>query len=171
MVRGSPDAQPCGREGRAASGAPLTLNVRIHMRELALAVAVIFATPSFAGMPVNVDFRCLTTGGEKPIRLEWRLFSEPASQWTSAYVKYKDAKQVIPLVLRTNETTQKPAGRPWEFTSVWTEVVNGKISGEYEITSQGANIYGFTYKNLRTGKVVQFFQDNDASEESECKWN
>lgn len=141
------------------------------MRTLFLVTAVLLASSSFAREPVVVDFRCLTTGETKPIQLEWRTFFEPESRWSSAYVKYKGAKQVIPLVRRSQEATQMPAGRPWEVTSLWLEVVGGRISGEYEITSQGANIYGFVYKNLRTGKVVSFFQDNEAFEESECKWN
>lgn len=144
---------------------------RPHMRTLFLAVAVSLATSSFAREPVVVDFRCLTTGETKPIQLEWRTFFEPESKWSSAYVKYKGAKQVIPLVRRSSEVTQKPAGRPWEITTLWLEVVDGRISGEYEITSQGANIYGFLYKNLRTRKEVSFLQDNEAFEESECKWN
>jgi hypothetical protein len=67
-------------------------------------------------------------------------------------------------------TTQKPIGRPWAFTSVWVEVVNGKISGEYEITTQGANIYGFVYKSLRSGKSVSFYQDSEAHGQSGCEW-
>ena len=141
------------------------------MRALLLSIAATLASSAFAREPVDVDFRCLSTGGAKPIRLEWRTFFEPESEWLSAYVKYKGAKQVIPLVLRSSEATKKPAGRPWEFASVWLEVVDGRISGEYKITSQGANIYGFVYKNLRTGKEVSFDQDNEAFEESECKWN
>lgn len=105
------------------------------MRALLLAVAVSLASSTFARETVDVDFRCLSTFGNKPIRLEWRTFFEPENRWSSAYVKYKGAKQVIPLVHRNSEATQKPADRPWEFTSVWLEVVDGQISGEYEITS------------------------------------
>ena len=146
-------------------------NVRPHMRALLFVMAITVTSSAFGRDPVAVDFRCLSTGGAKPILLEWRLFSEHESKWSSAYVKYKGAKQVIPLVLRSSEATQKPEGRPWEFTSVWLEVVDGRISGEYEITSQGANIYGFVYKNLRNGKAVSFIEDNEAYAESACKWN
>lgn len=141
------------------------------MRTLFLAIGVTLAGPAFAREPVIVDLRCLTTGETKPIQLEWRTFFEPESKWSSAYVKYKDAKQVIPLVRRSSEATQKPVGRPWEFTTLWLEIVDGQVSGEYEITSQGVNIYGFVYKNTRTGKTVSFFQDNEAFQESECKWH
>ena len=120
---------------------------------------------------VQVDFRCLATEGDKPIRLEWREFSESGTDWTAAYVRYRGSKKVIPLVLLSTESTEMVPGRPVEFKSVWLEVVAGKISGEYAVTSQGANIYGFVYKNYRTGKEVEFSQDNEADAEAHCKWN
>lgn len=141
------------------------------MRSLFLSVLVFASAPVSALASVQVDFRCLTTEGERPIRLEWRVFSETDTDWTAAYVRYKGSKKVIPLVLRSTESTEMEAGRPFEFKSVWLEVTAGKISGEYTVTSQGANIYGFVYKNYRTGKEVEFSQDNRAYEEVNCKWN
>ena len=141
------------------------------MRALLFAVLVAPTALAIAREPVQVDFRCLSTGGDKPIRLEWRLFSEPESDWTAAYVRYKGAKRVIPLVLRSSHSTEAAPGRPFEFRSVWLEVVGGKISGEYAVTTQGANIYDFVYKNYRSGKEVSFSQDNDATQESKCQWN
>ncbi len=141
------------------------------MRAILLsASAFLLAGPALAAEPVAVEFRCLTTGGAKPVRLEWRTFSEPASGWSSAYVKYKGSKQVIPLVLRSSEVTDRPDNRPWAFTSTWLEVVDGKISGEYRIASQGANIEEFVYKSHRTGKEIPFSQDNEAFEEAGCTW-
>ena len=32
--------------------------------------------------------------------------------------------------------------------------LDGKVSGEYAVTSQGANIYGFDYRNPRNGKQL-----------------
>ncbi len=121
--------------------------------------------------PVQVDFRCLTTEGDTPIRLEWRTFSEADTDWTAAYVRYRGSKKVIPLVLRSTESTEMSPGRPYEFKSVWLEVVAGKITGEYVVTTQGANVYGFVYKNYRTGKDVQFSQDIEAAAEVNCQWN
>lgn len=141
------------------------------MRALMLSIVLLANAPAVARPSVQVDFRCLSTEGDKPIKLEWRVFSEDDSDWTAAYVRYKGAKKVIPLVLRSTASDQMEAGRPPERTSVWLEVVAGKITGEYAITSQGANIYGFVYKNLRTGKEVSFMQDNQAYEDSGCKWN
>jgi len=141
------------------------------MRTLFFILAVTFASISFADNTIAVDFRCLTTNGNNPIQLEWRVFSEAESKWASSYVKYKNSTQVIPLVLRSEEATEQPEGRPWEITSVWLEIFEGKISGEYEIITQGANIYGFLYTNLRNGKKTSFIQDNAAFDEAGCKWD
>jgi hypothetical protein len=140
------------------------------MRALVL-TALMLPLVALAREPVEVDFRCLTSDGDKPIRLEWRVFSELQTDWTASYVKYKGAKRVIPLVLRSSDATETAPGRPSEIRSVWLEVVGGKISGEYAVTTQGANIYGFVYKNYRNGKEVSFSQDNDAFQESQCQWN
>lgn len=142
-----------------------------QMRALFLAVFIFANAPAVARESVQVDFRCLTTDGDKPIRLEWKTFSETDTDWTAAYVRYKGSKKVIPLVLRSTESTEMAPDRPFEFKSVWLEVIAGKISGEYAITSQGANIYGFVYKNYRTGKEVEFSQDSEAYAEVSCKWN
>lgn len=137
-------------------------------------LVVVLCSPTvwaLAREPVQVDFRCLTTGGDKPIRLEWRVFSERESDWTAAYVRYKGAQRVIPLVRQSADAAATASGRPSEFRSVWVEVVGGKISGEYTITSQGANVEGFVYRNYRNGKEFSFSQDNDAAQESKCQWN
>lgn len=141
------------------------------MRALLLAPFMALALSAFAAESVSVDFRCLATEGSKPIRLEWRLFSEGKSNWSASYVKYKGAKQPISLVLRSTTATETAPGRPMEFESVWLEVVDGQIAGEYRVTTQGANVYGFEYKNRRTGKEVAFAQDNAAYTDAGCKWN
>jgi hypothetical protein len=141
------------------------------MKSLFLAVLVVASLPALATEPVQVDFRCLKAAGDKPIRLEWKTFSEPITDWTSAYVRYKGSKTVIPLVLQSTESTETAPGRPLEFKSVWLEVVAARISGEYTVTSQGANIYAFVYKNYRTGRQTAFSQDNESHAETSCKWD
>lgn len=133
-------------------------------------LALNLSLPAEAAEPVAVDLRCLSSGGSKPIRLEWKSFAEASSGWRAAYVKYRGSKTVIPLVLRSSEATDMPEGRPWEFTTVWQEVVDGRISGEYQITSQGARIYDFVYTNLRNGKTVAFTQDDAAWQPDGCRW-
>lgn len=139
-----------------------------RMAQIVLALGL--GLPALAAEPVAVDLRCLSSGGGKPIRLEWKTFAEASSGWRAAYVKYRGSKTVIPLVLRSSEATDMPEGRPWEFTTVWQEVVDGRISGEYQITSQGTRIYGFVYTNLRNGKTVSFTQDDAAWQPDGCRW-
>ena len=120
--------------------------------------------------PLAVDFRCLTGGEKQSIHLEWRVFSETETGWTTAYVKYRGGKRPIPLVLQSEQGTSKPEGRPWEMTSTWLEVVDGKITGEYHIITQGANIYGFNYRNYRNGRETAFVQDSAARQDKGCEW-
>lgn len=141
------------------------------MRTLLLMALSVPAAGAVAREAVQVDFRCLTTEGDKPIRLEWRVFSERDSDWTASYVRYQGAQRVIPLIRQSYDATTTAAGRPSEFRSVWVELVGGKISGAYTITSQGANVEGFVYKNYRNGKEFSFSQENDAARESGCQWN
>lgn len=120
---------------------------------------------------VEVDFRCLTGGHNDQIHLEWRTFSDTSSKWIGAYVRYQKSKVPITLVFKSSEATMQPEGRPWEFTSHWLEVVDGRISGEYVVVSQGANIYGFSYLNFRNQKKTEFEQDISALQDNRCEWN
>jgi hypothetical protein len=132
---------------------------------------MLFVTSSaIAEERVDTDFRCLSGGANESIHLEFRTYGDVFAKWTGAYVKYKNSTTPISLVFLRDEATMKPEGRPWEFTSTWVEVFEGKITGEYEIVSQGANIYGFTYKNYRNKKVVKFYQNDVAYDRDGCKW-
>ncbi|NML17485.1 hypothetical protein [Azohydromonas caseinilytica] len=140
------------------------------MRFLFLVAIFFVAFTTQAREPLAVDFRCLIGGDKQNIHLEWRVFSEPETGWTTAYVKYHGGSKPIPLVQKSEEATQKPEGRPWEMTSIWLEVMEGKITGEYRVVTQGANIYRFQYKNHRNGKEMVFVQDLAAQWNDGCEW-
>lgn len=114
--------------------------------------------------------RCLSTEGGKTIHLEWREFSTTNPQWSSAYVRYGTNKNVVPVVLKEVQAIEMAEDRPWEYDSTWVEVIEGKISGEYQIHTQGANIYYFVYRNFKTSKTFSFNQDNTAHSEDGCHW-
>ena len=63
-------------------------------------------------------------------------------------------------------------GRPSQFTTIWVEVSEGSLTGEYEMVSQGARIYGMTYTSYKSGKKYSFDQDitMDTSPERGCQW-
>jgi hypothetical protein len=61
---------------------------------------------------------------------------------------------------------------PYQFTTTWIEVADGALTGEYEMVSQGARIYGMTYMNYKSGKKYSFEQDisMDSPPETGCQW-
>lgn len=140
----------------------------MHPR-LALAILLLPLSAS-AGEPLSSDFRCLTETSSGAIRLEWRVFSDPDTRWSGGYVRYKGSKRVIPIVPVKTEIGDRPEGRPWEYTTTWVEIVDGRIAGQYVVTTQGANIYGFDYRNLRNGKPYAFSQDTGSDDGKKCTW-
>lgn len=141
----------------------------MHFILLALALAL-QSFSAAAGERVDIEFRCFTGGPNDKTHVEWRTFSDRPTKWVAGYVRYQRSETPISLVFQSSEATQKPSGRPWEFTSRWLEVVDGRISGEYVVVTQGANVYGFSYKNLRNGKTTEFWQDIAAMKEDRCEW-
>jgi hypothetical protein len=85
-------------------------------------------------------------------------------------VRYKGAKAIIPLFLRSQQVTAKNSDQPPETTSIWIEIIGGQFTGEYKVVTQGTSIYSFAYKNYRNGNEVAFLQDHDAYEETGCVW-
>ncbi|MES2187129.1 MAG: hypothetical protein V4505_21455 [Pseudomonadota bacterium] len=138
--------------------------------QFAPAALLALAATAHAAEPVSSDFRCLTDTGAKTIHLEFRMFNDPGSDWSGGYVRYKGAKNVVTVVPARTEALEKPAGRPWEFRTTWLEIIDGKVAGEYAVTTQGANIYGFDYRNLRNGKQFSFAQDVGATGDDACTW-
>jgi len=120
---------------------------------------------------VFVDFNCLSGTPENSIRLEWGWYKDAIpAHWITSYVKYKNSSKPIHLILKSSEGEEMVKGRPWMFTSIWLEIVDGKVTGEYNTVTQGARIYGFTYKNYRNGRIVHFSEDYAALEDKGCKW-
>ena len=141
------------------------------MRIFAVLVFTVLAASAQADeQRVAVDFRCLSGGASNSIHLEYRTFTDKPTQWITAYVKYKNSSEPIPLILKSKEGEEFSEGRPWQYTVTWLEVVGGKFTGEYEVMSQGANIYNFTYKNYRNDRTIHFYQDSAAYDGERCKW-
>jgi len=130
---------------------------------------LLFCTGASAG-DVSVVYRCMVSTTEKPIRLEWRIFSEPATRWSGGYVRYQGAKAVAPLVFRSSEAKASSPDLPSQVTSVWLEVIAGQFTGEYVVVMQGSSVYSFKYKNYRSGKEIAFLQDDVPHQESGCVW-
>ncbi|WP_448683159.1 hypothetical protein [Pseudomonas nicosulfuronedens] len=109
---------------------------------------------------------------EKEIQLEFRTFFERESRWRGGYVKYSTSNAAIPIILKSTEESYSTSDSPADSTSTWIEIDNGEISGEYEISSQGVNVYDFNYTKRKNGKKYYFTLDPniDFSIESGCRW-
>ena len=116
----------------------------------------------------TVDFRCLASSGAgKPIQLQ---FDFPANDKAAGFVTYRHGNGRIPVhVVARKEARNEEAGRPSEFTTTWKEA--GAGGGVYTVVSQGARIYGFTYRRAQDGKTFAFDEDLDATGDDACAWN
>jgi hypothetical protein len=74
--------------------------------------------------------------------------------------------------LKDENLEELSSGRPDQVTTTWYEVYKGKVTGEYEMNSQGANIYSMIYKNYGTRKQVAFLFNPEALRKNGagCAW-
>jgi hypothetical protein len=75
-------------------------------------------------------------------------------------------------VLTDTQNEMLGADAPWQSTRSWSEVISGKVSGTYELVTQGTQIVSMTYTKKSNGKVYYFGNNTsvDSSLESGCKW-
>ena len=137
---------------------------------LLLIIMMTFPLSSFS--EVTFETYCFTSGGAKPIKFEMRTYFDTFSKWTGGYVKYSNSKSVISIILKDTQNENLSVGRPDQTTRTWLEISNEKISGAYEMMSQGANVYSMTYINAATHKEFGFFLDPnvDLNSDMSCKW-
>ncbi|CAE6707363.1 hypothetical protein R75461_00922 [Paraburkholderia nemoris] len=121
---------------------------------------------------VNFEDYCFSSGGEKPVRFKLRIYDDIHSKWSGAFVKYEKSNKSISLVPEYSQNDELDKNHPFQTTENWLEISGNKISGEYEMISQGANVYSMTYTNNSTHKKFYFnFDPNIApSERGECNW-
>ncbi|WP_323150507.1 hypothetical protein [Pseudomonas glycinae] len=141
------------------------------LRVLSAALFVLF--PMAAHSEVSTEIYCFRSQeSAKSINFELRTYYDSFSKWSGAAVRYSKSKKAISLVYRNTEQEILAEDRPYQFTTTWVEVSEGALTGEYEIVSQGARVYGMTYTNYKTGKKYSFEHDfsMDFSSETGCQW-
>ena len=140
------------------------------MKKALAALLLCIALPASA--EVTTEVLCFRTTGDKPVRFELRTYYDDVAKWQGGVVRYAKSKTAIPLLFKHEDQEELAEGRPYQFTTTWWELVDGKINGEYEMMSQGAIVYSMTYTNARTGKKTDFAwaQDVDASAKAGCRW-
>ena len=106
------------------------------------------------------------------MKFEFRTFYDASSKWSGGFVKYAKSSEPISIVLTDTQNEMLGADAPWQSTRSWFEVISGKVSGTYEIVTQGTQIVSMTYTKKSNGKVYYFGNNTsvDSSLESGCKW-
>ncbi|MFL9988125.1 hypothetical protein [Paraburkholderia sediminicola] len=140
------------------------------MKNLLLLTFLLNALPAYCQVKFE-DF-CFSSGGEKPVRFNLRIYDDINSKWSGAFVKYEKSKTPISLVPEYSQTDELDKNRPVQTTEKWIEISGNRISGEYEMISQGTNVYSMTYINNSTHKKYFFnFDPNIApSAKGGCNW-
>ncbi|MGE8215710.1 hypothetical protein D3C87_455920 [compost metagenome] len=115
--------------------------------------------------------RCLTGGDGDRIHLAWTLPGAGADGGRVSYVRYAGKTRWLRLTLLSQESSVLAEDRPWQFDTVWAEHVDGKVNGQYAVTTQGARIYGVHYTPARGGRATAFHEDISAMTGSGCHWD
>jgi hypothetical protein len=119
---------------------------------------------------IREDF-CFTSSGAKSMRFEFHAVYDQATRWSGAFVKYEKSREPISLVLRSTQEVVVDSDRPSDITEDWLEVSGDGITGEYEIVSQGANVYSVIYTSRATQEKFYFNLDPDATPSDKgCAW-
>ena len=115
---------------------------------------------------------CFSSSDKKPIRFEIRTFFDTDSGWSGGFVRYEKSKKNISLVQKSFESESVDQDRPSQTTQTWLEVIEGKITGQYEMTSEGTNIYSMQYSNYERKRQYSFSYDSNAvvTVKNSCQW-
>lgn len=113
-------------------------------------------------------FFCLTKADAQPFKFNAVGVKKPFSfhfGWHNkkgAYVWYDGQKTPIPLKLKSYErdTSQREDHQPDVEYYKWTELVNGKATGEYKLTSMLRTISDVEYLRYKDQKIFKFEIDD-----------
>jgi len=128
--------------------------------------------PVTAHCEVVTENLCFELSETSPVKFELRTYSDVSAQWSGGFVKYATSDVPIPLVLKDSQSEELNPQGPFQNTDTWTEVSGGKVSGEYEMVSQGGIIVSMIYTKKSNGRQYSFSNNTDAgvSLESGCQW-
>lgn len=128
--------------------------------------------PMTAHCEVVTENLCFELSETSPVKFELRTYTDVSAQWSGGFVKYATSDVPIPLVSTRSESEELNPQGPFQNTDTWAEVSDGKVSGEYEMVSQGGIIVSMIYTKKSNGKKYSF--SNNTSINSSlafgCEW-
>jgi hypothetical protein len=128
--------------------------------------------PLGAQSAVTTESLCFELSQSSPVKFELRTYYDEASKWSGGFVKYAKSSEPISIVLTDSQNEILDPDAPWQHTRIWSEIVNGKVTGTYELMTQGSQIVSMSYTKQSNGKAYSFGISTsiDSSLESGCKW-
>ena len=126
----------------------------------------------FAFAEVSTDVLCLSSFDAKTINVEMRIYSDRRAKWRAGFVKYQNSKTPISIFLKSSVEEILSEDTPHQHIDTWIEIVNGKISGMYEIIRQGTQVPSAVYENHSSKKKFYFILNNgiEGNPETGCLW-
>lgn len=128
------------------------------------------AAPASRG-DATVDARCFADAANR-VQFDFRTWEAGSRGWIGGQVRYRNGKAAIPIVFQGSTVLEDHDGRPSEFEHRWIEVLDGTVTGEYRLRSQGAVVYDMRYLNRRSGRTTTFPEGwhADAEDGDGCAW-
>ncbi|QJI43385.1 hypothetical protein HKK52_21325 [Pseudomonas sp. ADAK2] len=128
--------------------------------------------PLTAYCQVTVENFCFELSQESQVKFELRIYYDALSKWSGASVKYLTSKEPISLVVKYTDLEELDPQMPVRDSTVWLEIVDGKITGEYTMVTQGNSVVSMAYKKGSNGKQYSFSNNTQikAPIESGCQW-
>ncbi|MCP1442634.1 hypothetical protein J3D54_001766 [Pseudomonas sp. GGS8] len=128
--------------------------------------------PFSAYSEVTTETLCFELSQSSPVKFEFRTFYDPISKWSGGFVKYAKSNVPISIVLTSSQDEILDPQAPWQHTTTWSEVMDGKVTGTYEWVTQGAQVVTMSYTKKSNGKAYSFMLNTsiDSSLETGCKW-
>lgn len=142
----------------------------LSMKKFLLILISLFS--SAANSDVTTETFCFELSQFSPVKFELRTYYELASKWSGGFVKYAKSNVPISIVLTDSQDEILDPQAPWQHTTIWSEVMSGKVMGTYELVTQGAQIVSMSYTKKSNGKAYSFMINTsiESSLDTGCKW-
>jgi hypothetical protein len=112
------------------------------------------------------------SGADQEINFEFKTYFDTVAKWSGAFVKYSKSNIPISLVLQDSRSEVLDIQTPEQTTNTWLEISEGKITGQYEVMTQGASVLSMIYIKGKNGKTFVFENNLSvmSSLEDGCSW-
>jgi hypothetical protein len=141
-----------------------------NVKALLLPASLLFA-PFIAHAEISHDTFCFSSGQAKSTNFEMQTYFDSSRKLSWGFVKYRNSRQAIPLILAESSSETLDRNAPDGETTTWVEVYGKQVTGEYQMVSQGTMVRSMVYINKKSGKKTAFgLNSGAATDTGSCDW-